>query len=636
MTEFKLGLVVRAIDQATKPLQGIAKAAQNLAGRTGLGKVARAGAEVGRTLGPVFRETRKLALLAGGAATAMGGAVFGLAKSFADAGDRAGKMAKQLGVNVEWLQRMQGAAKLADIPTSTFNMALQRLTRRAAEAAAGQGEAAGALKHLGIQLTDSTGKVRPMADLLPEISDAMAKVEDPALRTRIAFKLFDSEGVQMIKMLGDGSKAMAAQAAEAERLGMVIGGKGVRDSAAFNDSMTKLGWAVQGVRNIVGAQLLPLITPLIDRVTEWTAANRELIGTKVEGFLSGLAKVVPPLAEGVASVARAVYSAGEAVAPVVERLGGLKTVGAGLAALLGGKLLFAILGTGWASLKLAKAVGVSVVKAFGLALPVLKSLGAALWATPLGWFLGAVAAIGGAAYVIYDQWDAIVGYFEGLWAGVQRAFERGWLRGVVALLDAFNPVALVADGINGLIRYLTGVDLAAAGGEMIRGLADGISAGVSGVLGIVQSLADTVSGIFSGLWNGVRLAGLGVKSMFLDVIGEIVGRVNDFIGNLPEFLTNRIGGLESIGGFAQRIQEAQAATEQQRQRLRAEAGAPAAPGTALSGRDGRDAAQPTAPGGRLDLNLRIDQDGRARVRDLTGDAEGVRLNVDAGTAMVGN
>ena len=65
--------------------------------------------------------------------------------------------ADKLGVGVEELQRMRYAADLSGISTQTFDMALQRFTRRAAEAAAGTGEAKDALAALGIQLIDANG-----------------------------------------------------------------------------------------------------------------------------------------------------------------------------------------------------------------------------------------------------------------------------------------------------------------------------------------------------------------------------------------------------------------------------------------------------------------------------------------------
>ena len=37
--------------------------------------------------------------------------------------------------------------------------------------------------------------------LLADVADAFARIEDPAERVRLAFKLFDSEGVALVNLL---------------------------------------------------------------------------------------------------------------------------------------------------------------------------------------------------------------------------------------------------------------------------------------------------------------------------------------------------------------------------------------------------------------------------------------------------
>ena len=70
-------------------------------------------------------------------------------------------------------------------------MALQRFTCRTAEAAQGTGEAKDALAQMGIALRDQSGNLRSSEDLLADVADAFAKIEDPAERVRLAFKLFE-------------------------------------------------------------------------------------------------------------------------------------------------------------------------------------------------------------------------------------------------------------------------------------------------------------------------------------------------------------------------------------------------------------------------------------------------------------
>ena len=102
-----------------------------------------------------------------------------------------GKTADKIGVGVEALQELRFAAKASGVEQQTLDMALQRFTRRAAEAAQGTGEAKDALAQMGIALRDQSGNLRSSEDLLGDVADAFARIEDPAERVRLAFKLFD-------------------------------------------------------------------------------------------------------------------------------------------------------------------------------------------------------------------------------------------------------------------------------------------------------------------------------------------------------------------------------------------------------------------------------------------------------------
>jgi hypothetical protein len=123
------------------------------------------------------------------------------------AADAIGETASKIGVGVEALQELRFAAKASGVEQQTLDMALQRFTRRAAEAAQGTGEAKDALAQMGIALRDQSGNLRRSEDLLGDVADAFARIEDPAERARLAFKLFDSEGVALVNLLSDGSSA---------------------------------------------------------------------------------------------------------------------------------------------------------------------------------------------------------------------------------------------------------------------------------------------------------------------------------------------------------------------------------------------------------------------------------------------
>lgn len=194
---------------------------------------------------------------------AVGAGGFGaLIKSSIDAGDELAKTADKLGVTTQALAGLRHAAELTGVSTGTMDMALQRFTRRAAEAAKGTGEAKGALQELGI---DAESLVRlPLDEQMNIVSDAMQGVGTQADRVRLAMKLFDSEGVALVNTLGGGSDALKQMTEEAEHLGLTLSRTDTAQMEMANDSITRLMGVFKGLTNQLAVAFSPVITFVSD------------------------------------------------------------------------------------------------------------------------------------------------------------------------------------------------------------------------------------------------------------------------------------------------------------------------------------------------------------------------------------
>ena len=222
-------------------------------------------------------QTKRLIMGVGAVATAATGLLVGLAQQVAGVGDQAAKTADKLGIEVEALQELRYAAELSGIAQTNFDTGLQRLTRRAAEAATGTGVAKDALKELGVTLKDGNGNVRKSTDLLADIADGMARIHDPSRRVALAFKLFDTEGVGMVNMLRNGGAALREMRRESRSLGFVISEADARNAEKFNDEWTRLKLLLVGVKNEIGVALLPVFTEWMERFELWIKENREAV-----------------------------------------------------------------------------------------------------------------------------------------------------------------------------------------------------------------------------------------------------------------------------------------------------------------------------------------------------------------------
>ncbi len=162
---------------------------------------------------------------------------------------------------------MRFAAKASGVEQQTLDVALQRFTRRAAEAAQGTGEAKDALASMGITLRDQDGHLRRSEDLLADVADAFARIEDPAERVRLAFKLFDSEGVALVNLLSDGSGALDQMRERARDLGIVLDEHLVRDAERTRTELDTLAQVVSA--NLTRAALEA--APVIADLSSWLA-----------------------------------------------------------------------------------------------------------------------------------------------------------------------------------------------------------------------------------------------------------------------------------------------------------------------------------------------------------------------------
>ena len=224
-------------------------------------------------------------VLAGVAGAAAVGGLAALVKRSIDAADSIAKTADKLGIGTAALQELRFAANLAGVEQTTLDMALQRFTRRAAEAAKGTGEAKDALKQMGIALKDQHGNMRRSEDLLIDVAEAFKNTKDPAERLRLAFKLFDSEGVAMVNMLVNGGAALEATRQRARDLGIVLDEELLRNAEKAKDQLTVLGTVLSANLNKAVLEHADAIGDLAERFTEslptlisWVSTFGEWVG----------------------------------------------------------------------------------------------------------------------------------------------------------------------------------------------------------------------------------------------------------------------------------------------------------------------------------------------------------------------
>ena len=469
MAKLDLALVVRTVDQATRPLRRIQQSVRQVARSTGLDRVGRQVRVVGRQMRTVGDEAgrfgRRVAL---GIGAAVGGAVF-FTQRYATVADLAQKMADRIGIGVEEMQRLSHAFDLGGVAVGQSQRAMLYFTARIGEATRGTGEAADMFKAMGIAIKTADGEVKTSGDLFYEVADAMHQQESPAKRAYAAQILFGRAGRQMVKVLSEGSD-MIKEHGDAMDQYRIISEQEGRAAEEYIDNQLRMKQAIQGVQHAIGAELIPKLSEATVKIKEWiTENNPRIVRTFLDGvddlaeafgWLSwGIRQTLDTLGGFIAKIRETFEPADKAIGWLIDfaaELGWAKVAVIVLGAWLAKGLLFAVIGLfaplagliwwiGVAGLSmlwmiakpiamliaalagpLVKRVIPAAITAFRAlwAAALLPAIVAAAVAAPLIAAIAAiVAAVGVAAYLIYAYWDDIVVYAKKAWATFVATFS---------------------------------------------------------------------------------------------------------------------------------------------------------------------------------------------------------------------
>lgn len=510
--------VVRRINagmaRITQPITNIRRAAGALSKELGFDKVGAAvggvvknvrqlGGQLGSLLGP-------LAIIAGGGTLA---GIAALATEWGRMGSEISRSASLLDMSAGKLQALRGAGALAGVGAQELESGLKSLGDTMEDALYGRNQQAlVVLNRLGVGIHKTKDGSIDAARGFRDLAGAIAATKNVQVQGLIA-RTFGLEAA--LPLLRKGPQAIEEYERKVASLGGVMGGEALAAAVKFKESLSYLDIAVQGVRNTIGEKLQPVIGPLIEQLTAWVSANRELISTKVAEFVQGVAQWIARL--DFKAIGEQVRQFCADIETLVDKFGGWQNAAGAVVLAMNAGLLAGVINLGFAIGKLAVVSVPVLIRGFGLlaaatnaslvpaivrgltsaalytatlaemaaGIPVVGSLlgglsvgfasvAAAIAATPVGWLIAGAAAVAAAVYAIYKNWDNITAYFSEKFAGIKAAFQKNWLNGIVKALWEFNPVKILADAFNGLSKWLFDFDLFDAGKSLINRLISGV------------------------------------------------------------------------------------------------------------------------------------------------------------------
>lgn len=551
----------------------------------------------------------KTALLAGGGAVA---AVGLLIKKTADAGDAITDTSRRVGVSTQMLQRWRFAAQMSGSSVETMDLGIERFSKNLSAAAAGTGEALGPLRAMGIRLKDNSGRLRSQEDILLDVADAMQKIPDAEDRLRVSSALFGKGSQDLVTMLGQGRTGLQGLFSDFKKMGGGFDDKALQGAEEFNDNVDKLGFTVSGLAATFASQLFPVLNETITRFQEWAASNKDTIKAFAEGFAQRLPALIKSVGDALLGLANAAGPVVSAITWIMDTFGPAKVLFGGLAVFIGGPFVMSLLATIPALISLGSSIATTVGALGGISgilaavggafttfcgvitatvLPAIYSFGVALLTTPVGWIIAGIAAVAGAAYLIYKNWDFVSGWFRKMWGGISAFLDTSIGKILAVFVFPFIGIPLLIikhwgtvkgwlvslwNGISAFLQTTVGQVLLTFvapfigipfmiyknWGALVSWFSDmwgkvsaffdtGLGQAVAmivpfiGIPLMIYKHWEPIKGFFSDLWEGVKLG----FSAFVDFMGSLWDNLNSMVGTAVEKLAKTVESVPFVGGL---------------------------------------------------------------------------------------
>lgn len=458
---FPLSVVIAAVDKITAPLRritgsigevgskisGMGDKIRNLSDRSGLPILANAFGNVGGAVGGLLKRIGIIGAAIGGVAAAGVAALVPLIGSFVETTGAIGDTAERTGASRERLQELGFAAQMAGSSSEALNGALQKMNLTIASAKGGSKELKEMFKGLNISFKNANGTAKSTDEIFDVIVNRLSRIKDPALQAKAAVTIFGKSATELIPLIKGGNAGIAEMAKRARDLGIVIKEDAVGSGEELGDVLDQLSFALKGAGNTIAATLVPTLVTLGNQLVESIIKYRPQIEAFAEAFAENLPGYLEQLKQGLIQVWNVVRPFADAIVVLSDNLGAIALVFDVVAGALIAYLLPSV---------------IAITSAFW-------SLGAAILATPIGWFLVAAAAVAAIAFTIYKNWDSFASFFTERFDKVKDAFKTGLIDGIIAMWKQFNPATMIIDSVTSVIKFLSGVDI----GSLIKSKVSG-------------------------------------------------------------------------------------------------------------------------------------------------------------------
>lgn len=201
--------------------------------------------------------------------------------STAEEADAVAKLSERTGVATEKLEGYAFMARLAGTSSDTMMIGVRKLDQQLGEAANGSKESAENFARLGIRIRDSSGHIKKVDDLLPEVADALNKLPSHAQKTAAAIKLLGRAGQELLPVLSKGGEHMRELQKELVELGGTASEDLLASSGEYTDNLEKIRQVWKGIKREIAGPFIKAINESTNAFIAWYKSVGAVIRTRV-------------------------------------------------------------------------------------------------------------------------------------------------------------------------------------------------------------------------------------------------------------------------------------------------------------------------------------------------------------------
>ena len=510
------------------------------------------------SVGSAFKSA---AITAGVATTAVGVYYAGamkLAGGVMEYAKHARSAAAITGTSAQWYESMSYAAKNCGVSVENFDKSLGKMTINLGEAKKGNKEMTKMFSQLGISAQELQG-MKP-EDAFMRITTALNGVNDAAVRTDMARKIFGKVGTSMIPMAKMGAEGLKQLQAEAKKMGVVMGDEADKNAKAFQRAKNRFNAVFEGTKLNIGQALMPGLASGMEAIAKIAVKYQPAIKKFSNDLGQGIKDSMPEVlkcVKAIGSLTGKVYAGVKAFSNLIGGFHNLVYVGA---AWIGLKMAVSVFNTGSAmvaagkdalglvghirnlhimtSLASAKMKVVSIAtKAWSLAQ---AGLNLVMTANPIALAVIAAIALGAAAIYVYKNWDKIRTWMAPFWNWCVSGFNNV----VVMLIAAWQMFSSGAIAI--FQGYTAYVQMA---WNVVKNILNG---DWGGALAAVSIFVDTVKNLFMPLFNWISDKWNAIKKVFSSAPSVSGGAGSTSMPEMPGHADGGIFNKEHIARFAEK------------------------------------------------------------------------------------